>query len=96
MKIGNVKMFKEIFKIEWSDFQEMMGEYFLQQLEETNIEYLEVLSTKIDTSQTGEDMYCVYLANDLRVRSQRYFSLVNTFNILKFGEIVTYTQPNPG
>lgn len=96
MKIGNVEKFKEIFEIEWSDFQEMMGEYFLQQLEETNVEFLEVLSTKIDTSQTGDDMYCVYLADDLRIRSERYFSLVNTFNILKHGSIQVYTPSGEG
>jgi hypothetical protein len=93
LKIGDVAKFKEIFEIEWSDFMKMMGEYFLTQLGETNPEYLESLSTLIDESQTGDNMFCVYLSNDLRVRSERYFSLVNTFNILKFGNIVSYTPP---
>lgn len=96
MKIGNIEMFKEIFEIEWSDFEKMIGDYFLDLLEETNEEYLEVLSTLIDTSKTGDNMYCVYLADELRVRSERYFSLVNTFNILKHGSIQHYVPSVEG
>lgn len=93
MKIKDEGLFKSLYEIEWSDFQEKMGNYFLGLLNETNVEILEVLTTLIDDTATGDNRFCVYIDSNLRVRSELYFSLVNTFNYLKHGEIRTYIPP---
>ncbi|HSQ88331.1 hypothetical protein [Romboutsia sp.] len=91
--IFNESAIKELFTPDWEDFQELMGNYFLEQLNETNVEILATLTTLIDTTLTGNNMYKVYVGDTLKVSSERYFSLVNTYNILRYGSIKTYTAP---
>lgn len=92
MKIGNDELFKQLFEVELSDFQETLGNIILNELNETNIEYLEALTTKIDTTLEGDLMYQVYLNNTLISSSERIFSLVNTYNIIKYGNILSFTN----
>lgn len=92
MLVNNDK-FKEVFEIEWSDFQEKMGNYFLKLLGTTNEEVLETITTLLDETQTGENMFCVYSQDTIVARNQLHFSNVNTYNYLRYGEIKTYTQP---
>lgn len=92
MKIGDETLLKQLFTLEWSDFSQKLGEYFLEQLNETNEEILDDLTTLIDTTLTGDNMYKVYTSETLRVSSERYFSLVNTYNIIRFGAIKTYVD----
>lgn len=92
MKIGNEELLKQLFEVELSDFQETLGNIILNELNETNTEYLEALTTKIDTTLEGNLMYQVYLNSTLISSSERIFSLVNTYNIIKYGNILSFTN----
>lgn len=96
MKLGDEALFKQLFTLEWSDFQEMIGNYFLSLIGTTNQEVLEALTTKLDTSLDGDNMYQIYLNDTLIASRQDYFSEVNVYNILKFGSIKTYTPSLDG
>lgn len=80
--------FKKVFILEWSDFTEKLGKYFLEIMNETNVEILEDMTTLNINSQ-----FRVYVGNILKVNSEKFYSLVNTYNIIRFGNLKTYSPP---
>lgn len=85
MKIGDETLFKQLFTLEWSDFSEKLGTYFLEQLGETSTDVLEDLTTLLDGTT-----YKVYVGGVLKSQTEKFFSLVNTYNIITYGSIKTY------